>query len=52
MGVESLCAMKGKVVRIKFNGEGHCGDTVKAIGHALKEVWFDPKELAAEMGLT
>lgn len=50
LGVESLRAIDGMVVRVRWSGDGSWGNRIEAIGHPVKDQWFDPKKLAEEMG--
>ena len=45
LGIESWEKLPGTVVRVETEG---WGGKVQRIGHALKERWFDPAELAKE----
>ena len=49
VGVGSWKDLPGKNIRIKK--EGGFGSHIVAIGHIMEDKWFDPKELAKEMGL-
>ena len=40
VGVEDLCDLKGKYVRVATKG---WGDTVSIIGNIIKDLWFDYK---------
>lgn len=35
----------GKIVRVKFSGEGRIGDKIIAIGHPYKDIWLDSSVL-------
>lgn len=48
VGVERWEDLKGQHVRVK-RGDGWNGE-ILAIGHIIKDEWFDPKALAASMG--
>lgn len=49
VGVERWEDLKGRHVRVK-RPKG-LGGTIIAIGNIIKDQWFDPKELASEIGL-
>lgn len=49
VGVETWEKLKGQHVRVKR--EDGWGGSIIAIGNILKDDWFDPKDLAARMGL-
>lgn len=40
--VDTWEKLPGQIVRVERGV--HLGDTISAIGHVLKEQWFDPKE--------
>lgn len=46
VGVDSWEKLRGQLVRIEIHGM-----RIKRIGHIMENRWFDPKALAAEMGL-
>ena len=48
MGVEKWEDLVGKYIRVESEGLG--GGIVK-IGNIIENKWFDPKELAQELGL-
>lgn len=37
--------IKGKYVRIRFNGDSPYNSQIEAIGNILNDVWFTPKEV-------
>lgn len=41
-GVESWDKIKGKSIRVKFDGDGGFSSKIIAIGHIVKEDWFSP----------
>ncbi len=50
LDVSSYEKLPGTIVRVRYAGTRYSG-SIEAIGHALKEQWFAPKELAEEMGI-
>ena len=43
LGLQWIDQLKGKIVRIKRDGDGFSGN-IMAIGHPTKNQWYDPKE--------
>lgn len=41
-GVEKWTDVKGKSIRVKYEGGTGCSSKIIAIGHIIKDDWFDP----------
>jgi hypothetical protein len=41
-GVENWEKVKGKSIRVKYEGGTGCGSNIIAIGHIVKDDWFSP----------
>lgn len=46
--VESWEKLPGTVLRVRLSGDGF-GGKIEAVGHYMKDQWFDPAALAKEM---
>jgi hypothetical protein len=46
VGVDSWEALKGQTIRVRRGNK--CNDLVEAIGHIIKDKWFEPKKELTE----
>lgn len=47
-GVEKFSDLAGKAIRVRRTSDGFGGDII-AIGHIIKDIWYDPKKQFKEL---
>jgi len=51
VGVEKWEDLPGRYIRVKSKEGGGWNSEISSIGNILEDEWFDPKELAEELGI-